>query len=416
MPATKSKSKDKPSCTVPAAELRAALTWLRGCTKPKGVKPILANVLLKAAGDTLKLSTTDLDGFCTATLIGTVEDGPFSATVNADLLFQNVKLERGESVAFHYHGDTVSVEGEGGKLVMNATSGADFPEFPPPVGDEHYKIMSGVLLDTHKLVSGIIPDEDDPKRRFQFRGILTAVKDCKLILQSTNGSAFVMATGNAPFQVTPSERIRQTIVSDDAFRLIAAATREDREADVSVWLEKNAVHFRTDKASVSYRLLEGRFPDAIKWIKESHETEASIQTSAGKLQDAIARVALVDDMIDFEADEVTEELLLQASKDGSSAQAAISVLPSCISGDGMVRLDANYLKAGIRGLDADSDLTIFLGGKTPTKIESVGGEFLFAMAPLIEKDLRSSPPVSSKPAPDAPPQPSEEPVSEDSEA
>ena len=380
-----SKLTDTSRCVLSTADLKAALSWLRKCTKPKGISPVLAGVLIQTTDERIKLSVTDGDGCCSAVLEAAEVSGPFGCAVNAETLYRIVSLLRDESITLESLRDTLSVAGDDSRLMLPTTPGDGFPTFPPPVGDAHHKIMAGVLLDTHRMVSAIIPDDDDPKRRFQFRGILTEVKDAKLVLQATNGRAFVMASGTAPFQNTPAERKNQCIVSDDAFRLIAAATKDDRDADCRVWLEKNTVHFQTDAVSVSYRLLEGKFPDGKKWIIDAHKTAATVKMPAVALKDAVNRAAVVHDMGKFTVEDGESEMRIETEKEASNAVVKISVPANDCTGEDAVTLDLNFLRDGIKSLADDDVLTLFLGGKTPTKIEARDGDFLMALAPIVEK-------------------------------
>ena len=119
----------------------------------------------------------------------------------------------------------------------------------------------------------------------------------------TDGRRLAKMTGPIVTSGEPSDGQQVTIVPTRAMQLIYRAVGPN-DSEVQVTIKGNEILVHTERATISSRLLEGRFPDWRKVFPEASQAGVKLELAVGATHAAVRQAAIV----------VSEWLQLKAQK------------------------------------------------------------------------------------------------------
>jgi DNA polymerase-3 subunit beta len=201
----------------------------------------------------------------------------------------------------------------------------------------------------------------------------------------TDGRRLALATGPATPHGDHSTKGQMPVVPVKAMNLLERNLAEDEE-QVRVAIRPNEALFKTERAMIYTRLVEGRFPPYQQVIPMKHPIK--IPLMVGPFQTAVRQAAV---MTDEESKRVVfafakHKLTLQAH----GAQSGRSHVELPIGHDGKpieISFDPKFLVEMLRVLDADTPLTLeLLDSNKPALFRNDTGSYLYVVVPLAVTD------------------------------
>jgi DNA polymerase III subunit beta len=250
----------------------------------KSTLPVLSNVLIRAAGDGLTLTATNLEIGVTDRIGAQVaEDG--AVTLPAKLLSDVVGSLPNDKITLTLDSRTQSVKLECGRFTTNI-KGIEADEFPTVPGfgtaDPALTLPADVMgAALGQVVFSAASDDSRPV----LAGVLTRVKDGTLTLAAADGFRLAVRTVPAS-EATPFE----AIIPARSLDMIAKLASNAETVELLIAPNGNQALFRVGSTELVTRLIDGRFPDVERIIPQQHTTRIIVDVAA--LMKAVKLAAL----------------------------------------------------------------------------------------------------------------------------
>src|SRR6266581_2568236 len=244
--------------TISKEQIINGLQAVQNVVSTRTTLPILSNVLLKAEGDRLEFTATDLDVTVTCSVEAKVKKGGAS-TVPVKKLFGIVRELSNAEIDLQVDEKNVcSIQSGASFYKINGLSADEFP--PPPKFKEDKKVVlpqetvKGMMKKTSFAVS---TDES----RYVLNGIFISLKDHKMTMVATDGRRLALVDE----EVDVSEK------SQGEFIVPAKAVNElnrllQEKGDIELRYADNQASFtlKDEKGSsvlIVTKLIEGNYPN-----------------------------------------------------------------------------------------------------------------------------------------------------------
>src|SRR6266576_4763449 len=170
--------------TVAKADLQKELQLCQGVVEKRSTIPILSNVLLKAANDTLQIAAPDLDVTILSSCPAKVTT-PGGVTIEAKRLFDVIRSLPDEDVhVTMQENNQMLIESGTAKFRLLGLPAEDYPTLPTVDVTEGYTIPLDELKTMVAKVKFAITHEET---RFQLNGALLKVQPQKMEMVATDG-------------------------------------------------------------------------------------------------------------------------------------------------------------------------------------------------------------------------------------
>jgi DNA polymerase III subunit beta len=340
-------------------QLLRGLQMVQNIVEPRQTLPILANVLLEADGETMRVTATDLEVGARVSLPAKV-GGKGGITVSARKLGEIVKELPAAALSLKV-GDHAAVSlrcgGVSYKLVGLAPD--DFPPVVPVSPNAWLSLEARMLRDMLAETSFAISHDET---RYALNGILFSIQPKELKLVATDGHRLALAARSIPAAAGPLTGIVPRKAVTEIQRVLGAGE------DVQLAITENQFVLQMPNFVMTARLIEGQFPNYEAVIPRAHPGKLTLLRMA--FAAALRRVSVM-------AEERNKPVKLTL-------------------GDGALRLAASSSDLGEaeETLDVDykgDEITIgfnsryILDALAPIEAESVVFEFKDALSPGVIK-------------------------------
>lgn len=326
--------------------------------------PILANVLIEAADDSVSFRATDLD-------IEVVDKAPArieragATTVSAVMLYEIVrKLPDGALVQMTYDGASgcLTVEAGRSNFSLATLPKEDFPVMASPEYHTSFSAPSPMLLRLFDKSKFAISTEET---RYYLNGVYMHVSDLDggkvLRCVATDGHRLARidadlppGAGDMPGVIVP----RKTV--GELCKLL-----DDDEAEIAVSVSETKVRFATPEITLTSKVIDGTFPDYTRVIPSGNTRK--LEVDAAGFAQAVDRVATVSSersrAVKLQLDE--DRLILSVNApDSGTAEEELSVA----YGDEKLEIgfNAKYLLEIASQVDRENAVFLFNSAGDPT--------------------------------------------------
>jgi DNA polymerase III subunit beta len=257
--------------TVERSHLLRALTAVTKAVENRNTYPILANVLLTAEADTLKIRGTDLDVEITSSCPAKCVPGV--TTVPAKTLLEIVrKLPDGAEVTMVLADDTLIVKAGRSRFQLSVIDPESFPELG--AGD----FTATFTTDLSALFGPVQFAISNEETRFYLNGIYMHTVNGKLRVVATDGHRMARHDGEAAPDFTG------IIVPKKTVGLVPPGK-------VQVELSATKIRITSGDVVMLSKLIEGTFPDYERVTPKNNDKVLSVDRSA--LGAALDRVSII---------------------------------------------------------------------------------------------------------------------------
>ena len=244
--------------TITKEQILAGLQAVQNVVGVRTTLPILSNVLLRAEGDKLEFTATDLDVTVSRTVEAKVKK-PGSSTVPVKKLFGIVRELNGNEIDLEVDDKNIATIRSGSSFYkIHGLSADEFPPLPKFKENKKVKLPQETVKGMMRKTSFAISTDES---RYVLNGIFLSLKDHKMTMVATDGRRLALV----------DEEVENTEKSQGEFIVPAKAVSElnrlfQDKGDVEIKFSDNQAAFTlTDDKGFSIliisKLIEGNYPN-----------------------------------------------------------------------------------------------------------------------------------------------------------
>jgi DNA polymerase-3 subunit beta len=349
----------------------AVATAQRTVASRSGALPVLQDLRVTATDDGLELIGSDLEITNRVRVPAEVEES--GVAVVPKLLGEIVRRLEPGPVTVSVTGDEATITAGRFSTSLRLKPAEDYPRLTPPDGN-------GVRVDAAAFAAALkqvvrAASKDD------LRPILTGV-----LLTAHGGGLRLVATDS--YRLAVRDLAGVSMLEEGQRVLVAAkglaeVQRLAGDGEIEVVLRERDVVFRTSRAEVTARLIEGDFPNYEQLIPSGYPNRLTV--SRDHLLDALDRVQIVGQNRDNAAVRLAmspEGLELSMSaQDVGNAQETLDA--KFEGGELTAAFNPLFLREGVEAIDAGEVALETVDPLKPATLRSAeGGDFLYLLMPV----------------------------------
>lgn len=269
--------------TITREKLHEGLQAVAASVPSKTTLPVLANILVEASKDGLKLSGTDLDISVSTTIPASV-DQEGATTLPARKLVEIVKELPNAAIRMSSSGEQrATIECGKSKFKLLGLSRDEFPAFPTVKFEGGWKVAA---KDLQKLIGHVAFAASTEESRPILNGVLWELRADRMRMVATNGHRLArmdvptsgQGGGQADLIIPPKalEQIRRLFGGDE---------------EIEIGKSDNHLGFRSTTTQIYTRLIEGPYPNYEQVIPR--ENDKSLTADKAALAAALRRMSIV---------------------------------------------------------------------------------------------------------------------------
>lgn len=266
-------------------ELLGPLSAVSGIIERRHTLPILSNVLIERAQDTLAFLATDIEiQIAAKSGVGAPAEAR-AVTVGARKLLDILRaLPDGAEVTLQQQDKRLLVRAGKSRFTLQTLAAEDFPRLARPAGEAaKFELEQKALRRLLSLVQYAMAQQDI---RYYLNGLLMVVEDGSLKVVATDGHRLAFAALKLGAQLPRQEVIvpRKTVL--ELGKLLA-----ESDAPVKIEIAATQASFSFGSIDLVSKLIDGKFPDYTRVIPASHKNR--LQAAREPLRQALLRAAIL---------------------------------------------------------------------------------------------------------------------------
>jgi DNA polymerase III subunit beta len=264
-------------------DLLRELQLFQGIVERKNTIPILANVLVEAKDDRVRMLATDLEVALRSTCAASVAK-PGSLTLPAKKLYEIVKALPDTDVRIEEDRAGVKVAADRFESRMQTLPKEDFPALPESSGASPVSLPRTALREMVSKTHFAITGEDT---RYFLNGAKFVLKPDSLTLVATDGHRLALVEAKHDLGVSAESGVilpRKTLL--ELGKLLS-----DGDGDVAFERGENHLFFEVGGRVLISRMIDGQFPAYERVIPKGNDKV--IEFDRDRLTSAVKRVALL---------------------------------------------------------------------------------------------------------------------------
>ena len=269
------------------ADLLRELQLFQGIVERKNTIPILANVLIEAAGDEVKLLATDLEVGLRSRCSASVSKGG-ALTLPAKKLYEIVKALPETDVRIEEDKNGVKVAADRFDSRMQTLPREDFPSLPEASGSYSATLPRDVLRQMVSKTQFAITGEDT---RYFLNGALFIQRPESLSLVSTDGHRLALITVERDKSKAKAKAEEDRVILPRKTLLELGRLLAEEDGDIQYGRGENHLFFDIGGRLLISRMIDGQFPAFERVIPKSNDKR--IEFDRDRLTSAVKRVALL---------------------------------------------------------------------------------------------------------------------------
>jgi DNA polymerase III subunit beta len=295
------------------------LQLFQGIVERKNTIPILANVLIEAKGNEVRMLATDLEVALRSRCDAAVAKGG-SLTLPAKKLYEIIKALPETDVRIQEDKNGVKVAADKFDSRMQTLPREDFPSLPETTGAASSTLPREQLREMVAKTQFAITGEDT---RYFLNGALFVLRADSMSLVATDGHRLALVTVNREGSdpaVKAGEEVKVILPKKTLLEL--GKLLSEAEGDISYERGENHLFFGVGDRVLISRMIDGQFPAYERVIPKGNDKD--IEFERERLTNAVKRVALLSNersrAVKFEIDKGTVEVTSSSSEFGEARE------------------------------------------------------------------------------------------------
>ncbi len=340
------------------------LQMVQNIVEPRQTLPILANVLLEAEGESVRMTATDLEVGARVSVPAKV-GGKGAITVSARKLAEIVKELAAAAVALKVTENvTVSLRCGGATYRLVGLAPDDFPPVVPASPQSWVTLEAKILREMLTQTSFAVSHDET---RYALNGVLFAFQGKDVRMVATDGHRLAFSTRSLGNAIPTATGIVPRKAVTEIMRVLGAGE------EVQIAITENQFVLQMPNFVMTARLIEGQFPNYDAVIPRTQPGRLAAPRSS--LTAALRRVAVM-------AEERNKPVKLALSPGSLKVMAssqelgeAEEILEVEYAGEEMViGFNSRYLLEAMAALDKDQVLFEIKDAQSPGVIKSAEDE------------------------------------------
>src|SRR5204862_2959387 len=272
-------------------DLLRELQLFQGIVERKNTIPILANVLMEAKGNEIRMLATDLEVGLRSRCEAAVEKGG-SLTLPAKKLYEIVKSLPETDIRIGEDKNGVKVAADRFDSRMQTLPREDFPTLPESAGTASATLPRSAVKEMVAKTQFAITGEDT---RYFLNGAQFVLRADSMSLVATDGHRLALVTaardGKGKKSVSGSaEEENKAILPKKTLGELARLLSEG-DGDISYERGENHLFFKVGDRLLISRMIDGQFPAYERVIPKGNDKHIDFERD--RLANAVKRVALL---------------------------------------------------------------------------------------------------------------------------
>ena len=362
----------------PREGLLAACQLASVAVPSRDIKPILRNLKAVATEDRCTLLATDMEIGIRLDVLGLTVEEPGEAILPASRLINILREARDEELTLSADPSACTVEGASIFYEMPSEDPAQFPEWPTFEDTKHHEITAGAL---REMIRRTVFAASTESGRYSMTGVLWELEGETVKMVATDGKKLALCQGVGAAMGGHTTKGMAPIVPTKAMNLLERNLQDDASELVKVCFRANDALFRTGRATLYTRLVEGRFPDYKLVLPKRHAAKATLEVTP--FQAAVRQAAVMtDDEVKKVAFSFDKDKLTLKAEGPMSGKSKVEL---AIKYDGKpvtINFNPQYVTDMLRVLAPDAELILELtDGNSPALFKS-GNDYQYLVMPL----------------------------------
>jgi len=244
--------------TISKEQIIAGLQAVQNVVSTRTTLPILSNVLLRAEGDKLELTATDLDVTISCGVEAKVKK-PGGSTVPVKKLFGIVRELANQDIDIEVdEKNNCSVRSGPSFYKINGLSADEFPPLPAFKEDKKVTLPQDTVKNMMKKTSFAMSTDES---RYVLNGIFFSLKDHKLTMVATDGRRLALVDEEVD---VPDKNQGEFIVPSKAVNELNRLLMDKGEVEIRYSENQASFNLKDDKGSsvlIITKLVEGSYPN-----------------------------------------------------------------------------------------------------------------------------------------------------------
>ena len=275
---------------VNSTDLLKALSHIHGIVEVRHTLPILSNIIITTNDNSLSLSSTNLDIFCSDDLEAEVGQNG-STSVSASTFYEIVKrLPSGSEIhaSLSEEDSTLVLKCGRSKFNLTTISPDDFPKISHDDLNIQFVLSATELKRMIDKTKFAISNEET---RYYLNGVFLhqTQKNSIDILRAVATDGHRLAQYDIPLPQGAKD-MNGIIIPKKMIQELRRVL-DDANGDINIQLNENKIKFSFNNMQIISKVIDGTFPDYTKVIPQSNDK--SITTNNDELKKAIDRVSTV---------------------------------------------------------------------------------------------------------------------------
>jgi len=361
--------------TIPRSEFIAALSAVKTAAARNGSQPILANVLLAAAENSLTITATDLDLYLRITTEATIE-AEGQTTVRACLLHDLIRATDGPDVQLKVDGHSLIVDGGTAHHKLATLSAGEFPRWPMIRDGKNQAEFTLEDASFRSLLSETVYAVSADESRVVLCGSLIRVGKGRLEVVGCDGRRCAVVRSECPVEPTTSLNVPSKTVRELLRHL---GNNPDKPQRLTVKTSGNLVQFSFGSLVILSKLIEGSYPP-FEQILPKEEVLAVLPRA--ELLRRLERIALVADNVALKFGRSVLELESFGKRGEEVLGEASDRLDLPANREARVTLNCKLLRDTLTAID-DEHLQVHLQGEKVFMVKSANRDWRAVIAALV---------------------------------
>jgi DNA polymerase-3 subunit beta len=302
-------------------DLLRELQLFQGIVERKNTIPILANVLIEASGDEVKLLATDLEVGLRSKCSASVTKGG-SLTLPAKKLYEIIKALPETEVRIEEDKNGVKVAADRFDSRMQTLPREDFPSLPEATGTYNATLARDVLKHMVDKTQFAITGEDT---RYFLNGALFILRPDSMSLVSTDGHRLALITVSRDKNPKSKAEEEVRVILPRKTLLELGRLLGEGEGDITYERGENHLFFEIGGRLLISRMIDGQFPAFERVIPKSNDKR--VEFDRDRLTNAVRRVALLSNersrAVKFQIDKGKVEITSSSPEFGEAKEVLI---------------------------------------------------------------------------------------------
>lgn len=345
-------------------------------------KRILRNVKLEAGEHVVMLTGSDLEVGIRMEVPGCVIESPGAALLPIDDSSAILAAGSDERVGLESDGKKVTVQGQHYEFHLPSENPDEFPDVEAFDAQQYHEVSVRFF---RELVRRTVFATDNESSRYALGGVLLEMTANGITGVAADGRRLARQEGPAKSVGGHESGETMTIVPTRAMQLLERALAENEE-NIQLTVSANDVRFKSGRATVYSRLVEGRYP---QWrdVFPRREGAVKIEMTVGPFYAAVRQAAIVtsEDRPSVRFTFADGKLVL-AARGGGAVRKSHVELPIAYDGAEIpIAWDPRYVADFLKVLEPEQTFVMELRDAKSAAVFSTDDGYSYVIMPRSEK-------------------------------